>query len=342
MSKSNKLGIAISLLSVLVIGGSVYYYNDSISKSNEKISQTVVTTTTQTTTEKKLKLNKENIKITSEVKDGKTAIISLENIAERNLTEVVVETNYDGNKVAEILIPTFEKGTKKTIELSLDNKLDTASLKDNLELTSGFRMIERLEFANGNIKGEVLVSSLKSQEKSFYIEKIKESSLEQSKKDELIKRIEEAKDIVEIESLLKEHKIISELTLSKDHVIFKDGETDLKVELKNAEVITTTALAETSVTSSEEFVARQQQQTVQTVAAVPNLANDVKRLPVSTTTASITRQTPQTTAGIGGETLSSSGTTMSSNQADEVPGSDASSNMTETASGTMNTAGTGQ
>ncbi|MDO4814529.1 MAG: hypothetical protein Q3988_05470 [Gemella sp.] len=253
MGKGNILGIAVSALSVLVIGGSVYYYNANVSKSSEKIQQTTVTTTT-VTTEKKLVLNKENVKISTEVKDEKTAVVTIENIADRNLVDVVVEGTFKEGKIAEVLIPTLNKGDKKKIELPLDNKLNAVSIKENPELTGNFRMVERAEFTVAENKGEILVSTLKAQEKSFYIEKIKSSTLEQSTKDDLIKKVEKSNDIFEIEKLLKENKIIEELALSSEHVVFKDGESEMKLESNSVNEETTTSTTTQSTSSSTSSV----------------------------------------------------------------------------------------
>lgn len=281
MKNSNVIGIAVSALSIFIIGGSIYYYNDSVSKSNEKLQQTTVTTTLTTTTEKKLVLNKENVKISNEVKDEKTVVITIENIADRTLTDVVVEVNYKDGKIAEVLIPTLNKGDKKKLELPLDNKLNSASIKDNPALTGDFRMMEKAEFSVMDSKVEVIVSTLKAQEKSFYIDKIKSSSLEQSIKDELIKKVEASNDIYEIEKLLKENKIIEEITLSNEHVVFKDGESTYKVEsINNTATTITTTTSTTSATSRSSQRTEQVVTTIYTAPAVNTpVANNVNVAP---------------------------------------------------------------
>lgn len=281
MSKSNKLGITISVMSVLVIGGAIYYYNANTSKSNEKISQTqstvIETTTAVTTTKNELKLNEKNVKISTEIKDENTAIVSLENLAERNLTELIVEVSYKENKIAEVLIPILEKGAIKKMEVPLGNKLESLTIKNVPELTSNFRMIESVEFLVGDNKGEVLVSSLKAQEKEFYIEKVEMSSLEQSLKDELIKKIESAKTIEEIEKLLKENKIIEEINLSSDHIVFKDGEEELKVE-SNAILVETNTAVTTSDTSISSEISSTRVNLVQQSITTKNSSNITDRV----------------------------------------------------------------
>lgn len=252
MGKGNKIGIAISALSVLVIGGSVYYYNANVSKSSERVQQTTITTitTSASTTEMGIVLNKENVKISTEIKDQKTAVVTLENISERNLTDVIVEGNYRDSKIAGVVIPTLTKGEIKKLEFPLDNKLNSPSIKEDSELIGNFRMIEKSEFSFEGSKGEILVSSLKAQEKSFYIEKIKESSLEQSLKDDLIKKVEAAGNVEEIEKLLKENKIIEELQLGSDYIVFKEGEKELKIESTAVSDSTTTVVSTQSTTTT--------------------------------------------------------------------------------------------
>lgn len=245
MGKSNRLGIAISAVSILIIGGSVYY-NSNISKSTGKPQQTTVTTTTIATTEQKIVLNKENVKISTEISDEQILFITLENVSDRGLTDIVVEASYREGKIAEILIPTLNKGDKKKIEVSLDNKLDSQSIKEIPEMTAGFRLIESVEFTSANGKGEVLVSSIRAQEKSYYIEKIKSSTLEQTLKDKLIKEIEAATNLEEIEKLLKENNIIDEVKLSSEHVAFKDGQSELKVEDAEVNENTTSVVVSTN------------------------------------------------------------------------------------------------
>lgn len=293
---SNKLGVAISALSVLVIGGSVYYYNDSIARKGEELQKNTVTTTTTTAIEDKLKQSKENIKISTEIREDKIAIITLENISDRNLSDVVVEANFKNSKITEILIPNVEKGAKKKIEVPLENKINAASIKENEVLSSGFRMLEKYEFSVGDSKGEIVVSTLKSQNKEFYIEKVKTSNLEGNQKDELVEKIESAKSIEDIEKLLKENKIIDEIKLSDEHVTFKEGETELKIERKIVEETTVTTVAEISeeVPNTE----RQPEVTVYTRAAL---------VTTRATVVSITSQT-EPAAHAGNNTLSTSNT----------------------------------
>lgn len=322
MGKSTKLGIAVSLLSVLVIGGSVYYYNDSLSKSNEKIQQTTVTTTVTTTTETKLKQNKENVKITTEIKDEKFVIVTIENIANRHLTDVVVESTYKGLKNAEILITNFDKGAKKKIEIPLENKLNTASIKENEELSKGFRMLERAEFSVGENKGEVIVSTLKSQTKEFYIEKVKISTLEQTQKDELIKKIETAKTIEEIEKLLKDNKVINEVKLSTEHVTFKEGESELKIE--------TISISETTTSTSQ----TEQESTIISVmennqVVTPNaVANNTYNQTMPTGRNTVSTSSTQG-SGTGMSSTPKSGPTATSEETDAVAGATSAANPGE-------------
>lgn len=251
MKKSNKLSIFISTLSILVIGGSVYYYNDALSKKKTQIEQELLTTTTTastTVTEAKLNMSEKNVKISTEVKEDKIVVINLENISGRSLTDIVLEADYKGTKLTEVFIANLEKGSKKKIEVPLEKQLLSNSIKNNETIINEYRLLETAEFKVGESVGNILVTSIKSQTKEFYKEKVLASTLEQSIKDELVKKIESLNDVFEIEKLLKENKIIPELRLSDDHLIFKDGESELKIESTTETTTTSNSSESTTVT----------------------------------------------------------------------------------------------
>lgn len=233
MKKSNKFAVFISVLSVVVIGGSLYYYNDALSKRKSQIEQEMATTTTTeitTTTEAKYNISEKNINITTEVKDNKFLVIELENISGRKLSDIVLEADFKQQKITEIFIDSMEKDSKKKIEVPLDNKVTSLSIKNNETITNEFRLTETKEFRVGEDLGNIYVTSIKSQTKEFYKEKISASALEPSLKEEIIKKIDSTNDVSEIEQLFKENKLFPELKLSDDHVSFKPGESELKVE----------------------------------------------------------------------------------------------------------------
>lgn len=223
MSLLKKVAIASSVLSVVVIAGSLYYYDVTYSKKdNVKIEKKVIKK------EEVEVINTNNISIVNEIKDGKL-VITLENISKRDLTDVVVEAEYTNKKMAEIFIDKISKDGKKIIEIPLEKTTESASIKNNKTINNDLRLIEEKEFKNGESSGKVYVSSIKLQSKDGYKKIVSNSTLQENEKNELLNKINE-NNVSDIEKIFEEKGILSKLELSEDVVLFNSSEDRLVIE----------------------------------------------------------------------------------------------------------------
>lgn len=223
MSLLKKVAIASSVLSVVVIAGSLYYYDVTYSKKdNVKIEKKVIKK------EEVEVINTNNISIVNEIKDGKL-VITLENISKRDLTDVVVEAEYTNKKMAEIFIDKLAKDAKKTIEIPLEKVSESASIKNNKTINNELRLLEEKEFKNGEVVGKVYVSSIKLQSKDGYKQIVSNSTLQENEKNELLNKINE-NNVSDIEKIFEEKGILPKLELSEDVVLFNSSEDRLVIE----------------------------------------------------------------------------------------------------------------
>lgn len=258
MNLLNKVGISVSVLSLLVIGGSLYYYNETLSEN----SQAVV----ETQKEKKIeyKVDTNNIKVDTTVEEN-ILVITLENVANRELNDVVLEVVFKGVKITDIYLEKFAVG-KKTIKVPLSNISNVPLIKDNDTIVNDFRLSEEYKFKVGEDEGYILVTSFKKESKDFYKEKIKNSDISDENKNKVIKALDSDIEYEKLESYLKKSGIIKPLSLSEEIVKFNSDEDNFVIEAKSQEVSPNSEVLGVNQSQADQVVA--QPAPVQPVAPV--------------------------------------------------------------------------
>lgn len=224
MNTVNKIGIGVSVLSLAVIAGSLYYNNEQLLKASNNI---VVRNNTAKETDVE---SKKNIDIKTEIINNKL-VVTIKNVSNRELIDVVLESGVKDSKLAEVYLEKFASNAEKIIEIPLDRNLSSQSIRNNNTVVNEYRLVEEAEFTYNSNKGYVLVTSLKEQKIDYYRDKINSSNLTQSEKDQLLTSIAKNNNINNVEKLL-EGKVIPLLNLSPDVTVFSSDEDRLVISEK--------------------------------------------------------------------------------------------------------------
>ncbi|MBF0713878.1 hypothetical protein HZY83_04180 [Gemella sp. GH3] len=265
MNNINKIGIGVSLLSLTIIAGSLYYHNDKLSKASDNIVKN------NYSTKEVVVENKKNIEISTEVNNN-TLILKLKNISSRELADVVLEVGVKDSKVSEVYIEKFAANTEKTIEISLNKKTTSQSIRNNDTIVNDYRLMEEKEFTYNNEKGYVLVTSIKEQKVDYYKDKINSSSLSQEEKDQLLSSIDKENNIYNIEKLI-EGKLIPLLRLSLDAITFPANEEKLVISDKVADNLQNSQDSSNNVQEIPNNSVPQDQQASSQQYVAPNSSN---------------------------------------------------------------------
>lgn len=240
MNFVNKICIFISTLSLIVIGGSMYYYNETYSK------QPVIIEKKEIKKEEIVQLK--NIEVTTEIKDNNLLLIKLKNISNKDLYDVVIESRFKNYKQAEIYIENFENNSEKTIELDISKQSLSNSIKENKTIVNENRILERFTYSVLGEEGEILVTSLKDRKIDEYNEIVSNSNLSADLKDKLTKEIKSNISKNDIEKLFIENNLFDIILLSEDFIKFGN---DKKLEIKNNIIETEPAINTPPVTNQQ-------------------------------------------------------------------------------------------